>query len=161
GFRFTDPNRGLIPDDFARLYDRQGHFGVGADRTANPEFRLRGALLKHETFELALEGRVWLPFEDGTRFGGMFGVPMAIHIKDAVRFDTGVFIPIIFRPDPGPTFYAISIPFHVWFQVTQKVWLGPMTGLVFNHYGNPRGDQTDLQLGFGLGVQLARAIDFK
>jgi hypothetical protein len=157
GVRFGSDGKATRADQYGRLYDRQT-FGTGFDTFANPEARITGALVRTDVVELALEGRVYMPFEDHTYFGGMFGMPLRFHIADAVRIDTGVYVPVVFN-DPD-TFYAFSVPAHIWFQATDRFWLGPMTGIRFTHY-NRNNDATDVALGFGLGYQAARILDFK
>jgi hypothetical protein len=163
-----DVARSPLADQYGRLFDRQT-FAAGADVLANPEFRIRGALVRHSILELALEGRVVLPFAPRTAAGVMFGMPLAFHFGDRVRLDTGVFVPVIFTNDPNETF-AISVPVDLWIQITQALWLGPMSGVRFTQYGNcgpgpgPQNNcptSTDVSLGFGLGYQITRIIDFK
>ena len=88
---------------------------------SNPEARIRGAVVQGDVAEIALEGRAYTPFTDG--FGVMFGVPMAFHLGQSVRFDTGVYVPILFH-DPTEAF--VSLPFHLWIQATNELWLGPL-----------------------------------
>ena len=155
GLRMGNDGRATQADTYGRLFDRQT-FGVNNDITANPEVRLRGAVYRGEVAEVALEGRAYLPIEQDSRFGFLFGVPLMFHLGHSVRLDTGAFIPFVFY---DPTYYALSVPLDVWIQATDKLWLGPMTGLRFHHQGN--FEQTDVELGFGLGYQIARAVDFK
>lgn len=161
GVRFGNEGRATQADTYGRLFDRQT-FGVNGDVMANPEVRFRGAIYRGDVTEVALEGRAYLPIEQNSRFGMMFGVPLMFHIGHSVRLDTGAFIPVAFYRD---TFYALSFPLDVWIQATDKLWLGPMTGLRFYHFGpladGRANDRTDLQLGFGLGYQIARPVDFK
>lgn len=156
GFRFGREGQDTHADEYGRLFDRET-FGTSNDKVANPEVRLRGQLVKERVVELALEGRVYLPIEQGTRVGMMFGMPLAFHVSRRVRFDTGVYVPVLFY---DPTFFAFSAPFHVWFQATPKVWLGPMTGIRVERQG-AFVDRFGLPLGFGFGYQLARWADFK
>jgi hypothetical protein len=156
GLRLDDEGRALQADQYGRLFDRQT-FGTGADTVSNPEFRVRGSVARGDVAEVALEGRVYLPFEFGTRPGFMFGVPFAFHIGEVARLDLGLYFPIVFYTR---AFYAISIPFDAWFQVTRKVWLGPMTGVRFNRFAD-NTTSNDVSLGFGLGVQITRILDFK
>src|SRR5262249_54203362 len=61
GLRLGDADsRGVEADNYGRLFDRQ--YFDGADGVlANPELRVRGALVREEVFELALEGRLVAP----------------------------------------------------------------------------------------------------
>jgi len=106
--------------------------------------------------ELGIEGRATLPFETGSRVAAMFGMPVALHFGASVRLDTGLYLPVTLY---DPVLFAVSVPLDIWFQVTPRLWLGPMTGLRFYHQGP--ADRTDLALGFGLGYSLARALDLK
>jgi hypothetical protein len=147
-------------DEYARLFDRQT-FATGADVFANPEVRVRGALVRQRVVELALEGRVVLPLEGQTSAGFLFGMPLAFHLGDRVRLDSGVYVPIIFSNNPDE-YFAVSVPFDVWIQITRQLWLGPMTGVKFQQFGDrPTRTETDISLGFGLGYQITSAVDFK
>jgi hypothetical protein len=150
----------LNGDDYGRLFDRQTlpKAAEGAEVLANPEVRVRGALVREAIVELALEGRVVLPFADGTDAGVLFGVPLSFHLGRRVRLDTGAYVPIVFvRHD---TWVALNAPLDVWIQATPRLWLGPMTGLAFERVGNT-GGTTDVSLGFGIGYEITHALDFK
>jgi hypothetical protein len=151
------PDRGVEADRYGRLFDRQT-FDTAAEVLANPEFRVRGALVRESIFELALEGRLVLPFEAGTAAGLMFGVPMAAHLGSIVRLDFGPYIPFVFYD--GRTAVDLSLPLDVWIQASDRLWLGPMTGLDFVGIDN-RNSGTNVSLGFGLGYQITHALDFK
>jgi hypothetical protein len=156
--RFGDaPDRGVEADKYGRLFDRQT-FDTGADVLANPEFRVRGALVRESVFELALEGRLVLPFEAGTAAGVLFGVPMEFHLGSIVRLDMGAYMPVIFYNPNAEV--DLRLPVDVWIQATDRLWLGPMTGLEFDRINRPNGT-VDLSLGFGLGYQFTHALDLK
>src|SRR5580693_7877017 len=91
----NDFDRGINADGYGRLFDRQT-FDAGGEVLANPELRVRGALVREPVVELALEGRLVVPFADGTAAGLMFGVPMAFHVGSSVRLDLGVYVPVVF-----------------------------------------------------------------
>ena len=155
GFRFGDDGRATKADEYGRLFDRQT-FGTNHGNVANPEFRIRGAVVQGEVVELGLEGRATLPFEDNSRFGMQFGLPLAFHLGNSVRLDTGVYVPVVLY---DPTLFAISVPLDVWIQASAKLWLGPMTGFRSQHQG--AFEHTDWSLGFGLGYSITRALDLK
>jgi hypothetical protein len=160
GARFGDGfERGLNGDAYGRLFDRQT-FDEGTDALANPEVRVRGALVRDSIVELALEGRAMLPIADGTGAGFLFGVPLSFHLGDRVRLDTGAYVPVVFRHDNQDTVANLDVPVDVWIQATPKFWLGPMTGVAFERVGNGNGT-TDVSLGFGLGYQITHYLDFK
>ncbi len=161
GLRFGDDfERAINGDAYGRLFDRQT-FQVGAEGAevlANPEVRVRGALVRDRVFELALEGRVAVPFANDSDAGLLFGVPMAFHLGSRVRLDMGVYVPFVFFPHD--TAVAIHLPLDVWIQATGRLWLGPMTGLAFDRVGDNRGTD-NVSLGFGLGYQITHYLDFK
>lgn len=155
GFRFGDDARITHADEYGRIFDRET-FGTNYDTTANPEFRIRGALVDGRVVELALEGRAILPFEDGSRVAFVFGMPIWFHLGHSVRLDTGVYLPLAFY---DPTLVAVSVPVHLWIQTSPRLWLGPMTEFRFYQQGN--WERTDYALGFGLGYSITRSLDLK
>ncbi len=158
GLRLGDDFENAIGgDSYGRLFDRQT-FDEGADVFANPEVRVRGALVRESVFELALEGRLVVPFADGTDAGLLFGVPMAFHLGSRVRLDMGVYVPVVFFPRDAAL--GINLPIDVWIQVAPRLWLGPMTGLAFERVGDNNGSQ-NVSLGFGLGYSITHYLDFK
>jgi hypothetical protein len=153
GARFGADGEATRADQYGRLFDRQT-FGTGGDALANPEARVRGELIGGDVFELALEGRVVLPFERGTHFATEFGVPMALHLGRAARLDFGPYVPVVFG---NPAQADVSVPFDLWIQATHALWLGPMTGF----YIHGRNGGTDVSLGFGLGYSFTSYFDLK
>jgi len=156
GFRFGDAARRSRADEYGRLFDREtyGSYPFAHGTVANPEFRIRGAVVSGEVGEIALEGRVYLPFERDSWVGVMFGLPVAFHLGRAVRIDTGLFVPVIFDDN---TSNVISVPFDLWIQAGNRVWLGPMTGVrIYNPGGNAH-----IPLGFGLGYSVTSWLDWK
>jgi hypothetical protein len=158
GVLFGGPGeRSLEGANAGRLFDRQS-FDEGADALVNPEVRVRGELVGDEIVELGLEGRLILPLADGTYVGAMFGVPLALHLGNRVRLDTGAYVPIVFAKHDTPV--DLSIPVDVWIQATPRVWLGPMTGVRVHRLGES-GSTSDVSLGLGLGYTITHALDFK
>lgn len=147
----------LRPDAYGRLFDRQT-FDTAADPVANPELRVRGALVKQGPAEVALEGRLVAPFAEGSRVGTTFGVPLLFHAGRSVRLDTGAFVPVVYFADPV---WALSVPLDVWIQASPKVALGPLTGVRFSRRTPGPSTDFDLQLGFGLTYAFAAIADFK
>ena len=173
GPRFGTDGIDTDADWYARVFDHETMNApqtTGTDTFSNPEFRIRGELVDLEVFELALEGRLNLPFAHfgnrGSYFGSEFGVPLAFHIGTIVRLDTGAFIPVTFF---SPTIWSVDVPFDVWIQCTNKLWLGPRFGFRHTDYGNADvGDpfarnatRDDFLFGFGLGYQVASFVDLK
>jgi hypothetical protein len=158
GIRFGDDfERAISGDYYARTFDRQT-FDEGADPFANPEVRIRGALVRDDVFELALEGRLVVPFASGTDAGMLFGVPMAFHLGSRVRLDVGAYVPVVFFPHDATV--GIHLPADLWIQITRSLWLGPMSGVAFERVGR-RDGSTDVSLGFGLGYSITHYLDFK
>lgn len=155
GIRIGDDGRITKADEYGRLFDRQT-FGTNHDDIANPEFRIRIALATGDIAELALEARAFIPIEDHSRFGAMFGVPLYFHLGHRVRLDTGGYFPVVFT---DPKLWAISVPLDIWIQVTPSLWLGPMTGFRSTRWGD--AERSDWSLGFGLGYEVTHALDFK
>jgi hypothetical protein len=148
-----EPDRGVEADRYGRLFDRQT-FDTGAAVIANPEFRVTGAIVRDSVIELALQGRVVLPFEAGTAAGFLFGVPLALHLADILRLDVGVYTPVVFYRNN--TQFGVHLPADLWIQANDRLWLGPMTGVELDS-----GGVTNVSLGFGLGYQIAHSADFK
>lgn len=156
GIRFGADGKGTGADGYGRTLWTET-YGVGASTVANPELRIRWVAYSGSVAEVGLDGRVFLPVETNTRFGMMFGVPLAFHVADFVRIDTGAYIPLVFN---DRTFNGLVIPAYFWFQTSEKLWLGPMASLRFLDAG-PGNHDASLLLGFGLGYQVASAVDLK
>lgn len=156
GVRFGDEGRAVRADGYGRTLWTET-WGTGGDTVANPELRIRWVAYSGSVAEVGLDGRVFMPVETGTRFGMMFGVPLAFHVSDWVRIDSGVYVPLQFY---DPLYNAFVIPGYFWFQTSPKLWLGPMASLRFVDTG-PGGHDAQLLLGFGLGYQVANAVDLK
>lgn len=156
GIRFGADGRSVGADNYGRTLWTET-YGTGGDAVANPELRLRWVAYSGSVAEVGLDGRAFLPVETGTNFGMMFGVPLAFHVADWVRIDTGAYVPLVFN---DPTFHGVTVPGYFWFQTSRKVWLGPMASLRFLNFGNNAND-TNLLLGFGMGYQVANAVDLK
>jgi hypothetical protein len=156
--------RGIHADEYGRLFDRE--YVDGADGWgANPELRILGALVRADLVELGLEGRVFVPVESNDA-AIEFGMPVAFHIGRRVRLDTGVWIPVFIPPPGYNASVGLSAPLDVWIQVSPRVWLGPMTGLVWGSVNSPPNPvipsgPAAVTLGFGFGYEITRAVDFK
>lgn len=152
------------PDSYARLFDSSAPelFLRGSDTASNPEIKVRGKLIDLGVFELGLEGRTYLPFAPETYFNVAFGVPMAVHAGHLLKVDFGVYNVVAYSPTwRYGTLYVLEAPANFWFQATNKVFLGPMTGLRVYSSNWPTNPHFDFILGFGLGVHLAKFIDLK
>jgi hypothetical protein len=153
GFRLDDGGQLTQADRYGRPFDTET-YGTNGDRIANPELRLRWSMARSYAAELGLELRFYLPIEAGSRFGFMFGLPIALR-AGPIRFDTGLYVPIIFY---NPTQTIVSIPLHIWIQPTRDFWLGPILGM---RVVNQNGSDTQYPLGFGMGWQLSRIVDLR
>jgi hypothetical protein len=153
GVRFDYGGQVTQADRYGRTFETET-YGIGYDRMANPELKLRWAVARGSVALLGLEARAYLPIERGTPFGVMFGVPLALRVG-SVRIDTGLFVPIIFT-EPSAT-SIVSIPIHLWIQASSTFWLGPLMGVQLNSPGG----HTAYPFGFGLGSALSRQIDLR
>ncbi|MBX3232795.1 MAG: hypothetical protein KIT84_43740 [Labilithrix sp.] len=159
GIRFGDDGRFTGADGYGRTLWTET-YGTGSDTFANPELRVRWVAYSGSIAEVGLDGRVFLPVESGTRFGMMFGVPLAFHASDFLRIDTGAYIPVISRS--GGAFNGVTMPGYFWFQTSEKLWLGPMAAIRIIDPGGPFGDHdVNLLAGFGLGYQALQMLDLK
>jgi len=154
GFRLDDGGQGTQADRYGRPFETEW-YGTRFDRVSNPELKFRWSVARSYAAELGLELRAYLPIETDSRFGFMFGLPIALR-AGIVRFDTGIFVPVLFY---DPTRTAVSLPLHIWIQAASNVWLGPLLGLRFEN-NNP-GSHTAYPLGFGLGIQTSRVVDIR
>jgi hypothetical protein len=157
GVRFGDDGRFANADVYGRTLWTETWGSNNAGSLANPEARVRWNFFSGDVVEVGLDWRLYLPFEPRSRVGGMFGIPLAFHVGNFMRIDTGPYLPTFFY---DPTIVLLTIPGYFWFQVTDKVWLGPMVSARFR-LAPGGGDQTDFLVGFGLGVQVHRAVDLK
>jgi opacity protein-like surface antigen len=150
--RFGDTARFAQADYYGRPFDTET-YGTGVETVANPEFHIRARLIESQAVEVGVEGRAYAPFSQG--FGILAGIPLAFHFGRVARLDTGVYVPILFY---DPTRAFVSFPIHLWFQTTNRLWLGPMTGAIVD---TDRGNRTVVPLGFGLGYAVTGSLDFK
>ena len=152
GFRLDDGGQATQADYYGRPFETET-YGTLGDRVSNPELKFRWSVARSYAAELGLELRAYLPIESGSRFGMMFGLPIALR-AGIVRFDTGLFVPVLFY---DPTQTAVSVPLHIWIQAAYNFWLGPLLGLRIE---NP-GGHTAYPFGFGLGLQASRSVDLR
>jgi hypothetical protein len=153
GLRLGSEGRLTQADRFGRAFETET-YGVGVDSVANPEVSLRVALARTHAAALALEGRVYIPIEDGTELGIMVALPFHLHLGPSARFDSGVYIPVIFT-DPRTT--VISFPFHFWFQANPDLALGLLTGVRLYRPGGG----TTVPLGVGINYAISRDTDLR
>jgi hypothetical protein len=152
GFRLDEGGQLTQADRYGRPFDTET-YGTLGDRVSNPELRFRWSVARGYAAELGIELRAYLPIENGSRFGFMFGLPIALR-AGPIRFDTGLYVPVIFYER---TETKVSVPLHIWIQASYNFWLGPLLGLRFESPGG----HTAYPLGFGLGWQASRAVDLR
>lgn len=161
GINFGDDAKIANAAGYASSYDLQNVFlpFSGADTFSNPELWARYEFVDMPNVEVSGEGRVYLPFDSNTRFVIEGGVPVAIHLPNTLRVDTGGYVAV--GGYSGTLFY-LHIPVQAWFNVTDKVFLGPITGLSFATLTDRSTDsQTALNLGFGVGYTVLPELDIK
>ena len=154
GIRADDIGRATRADNYGRPFDTET-YGTNFDTVANPELHLRWVVARGRAGELGLELAAYLPIEDGSRFGMMFALPVALHAS-SLRVDTGVYVPILFY---DPTVTIVSVPIQVWIQATRTFWLGPVFGLRFIHHDG-REDEA-FPFGFGIGNAISSDADLR
>jgi hypothetical protein len=153
GFRLDNAGQVTQADNYGRPFDTET-YGTGHDTVANPEIHLRWAVARGSAAELGLEWRAYLPIENGSSFGMMFALPIALR-AGSLRVDTGLYVPIIFS---DPTRTVVSFPIHLWIQATRTLWLGPLFGVRVVSGG---GTHNEYPLGFGLGTALTHLVDLR
>ena len=155
GFRLDAAGQQTQADGYGRPFDTET-FGTNIDTVANPEVHLRWAVARGEAAELGLELRAYLPIENGSSFGMMFGLPIALH-ANSLRLETGLYIPVIFS---NPRQTIVNVPFHLWIQASRAVWFGPLFDVRVLS-GGPAPSRNEYSLGFGLGVALTYLVDLR
>jgi hypothetical protein len=153
GIRVGNDGKSTRADRYGRTFETET-YGTGFETLANPEVSLRFTVVDSPVVDLALEGRLYVPIEAHTSTGIMVAVPLAFHLSPTVRFDTGVFVPILFT---DPTQSTISFPFHLWLQANDRLAVGPMTGVQIH---NP-GGTTTIPLGLGLNYAASSTADLR
>ncbi len=153
GVRIGSDGRATQADRYGRTFETET-YGTGVETLANPELSLRVALVRTDAAALALEGRLYLPIEDGTKLGIMAALPLHLHLGPSARLDSGLYVPIIFT---DPTSRVFSIPVHLWFQANPAVALGLLTGVRFYR----PADTTTVPLGVGLNYGLSSLTDLR
>jgi hypothetical protein len=152
GLRIGADGRATHADEYGRPFETET-YGTDGDTVANPEVSLRWAVARGPVAELALDFRLYIPTEGGP-FGIMLAAPVQLHLGDSARIDTGIYVPIIFTE---PTSSVISFPLHVWFQIADNLFAGPLTGV---RIYNP-GGYTAVPLGVGLGYEPSRDLQVR
>jgi hypothetical protein len=150
GLRFGEAGRATDADRYGRPVETET-YNLGSESIANPEVGLRFSLVRGGTAEIALDAKIYLPISGS--FGVMVGLPVALHLGPRLRFDTGLFVPIIFS---DPTYNEVSIPLHLWIKLQGSSFVGPITGVVFHSSGGK-----SVPLGIGVGTALSYDADLR
>ncbi|MGH7284116.1 MAG: hypothetical protein ACRELY_21535 [Polyangiaceae bacterium] len=166
GINFSDDAKFSNAAGYASTFDMQNAFPFffsGADTFSNPELWARYEFLDMPNVEVSGEGRIYVPFASDSRFVVMAGLPVAIHLPQTLRVDTGAYFAL---GGYAGTLVYFHAPANVWFNVTEKLFLGPMTGISFFSIANGPGaggnnSQTLLNLGFGGGYTVLPELDIK
>jgi hypothetical protein len=154
GIRLDDAGRRSQADGYGRPFNTET-YGTEGDRVADPELHVRWSAARGAHAELGLQLDAYLPTENGSRFGVMFALPIALHVA-ALRIDTGIYVPVLFY---DPTVTVISVPLQLWIQATPRLWLGPLFELrVVEVSGH---SHSEAPLGFGIGSALDRRVDLR
>lgn len=100
-------------------------------------------------FELGAALTATIPVQSGTDFGLGLGVPMAYHLSDTMRLNTGVNLSFSFG-DPMQT--GLSIPVGLTVNVANNVFVGARTGITadLKHFGDTIALPLVLQGGYTL-----------
>jgi hypothetical protein len=110
---------------------------------ADPSVYLMYRFLGGEV-ELGLFGEVSAPFERNPLL--TVGMPIALHIGDRVRLDTGPFVQFDFEDETNPD---LIVPFQLPISVTQRVTFGPEAAVVLHDF-----EHDQFLLGFFAGYTL-------
>ena len=153
GVRFDTDGKITQADRYGRTFETET-YGTDGETIANPEISLRYTLIDSPVTDLALEGRIYVPIESGTKLGFMIAMPLAFHLSPVARFDTGVYVPILLYDS---TVTVVSFPFHLWVQATDRLALGALSGIAIH---NPGGNTT-VPLGVGLNFGATHATDVR
>ena len=155
GFRLDNLGQATRADSYGRLFETET-YDEGGDRTANPELYALWSVARGGHAELGVKLAAFLPLDDGSPFGMMVAMPIALH-GGSLRLDTGIYVPVLFTHPHATT--LISVPAHLWIQVTSRLWLGPLFGMrVVTSNG---GGNVTYPLGFGLGSMLNSGVDLR
>ena len=158
GLNFSQDSKYAEASGYASAYDLQNIFPLfaGGDTFSNPALWGRYQFVDMPNVEVGVEARVFVPFADGTRFGLMGGVPVAIHLPGTLRLDTGGYVAL---GAYDPVLFYFHVPAQAWFNVTDQLFLGPLTALNVASFAN--NTTTSISLGFGIGYTVLPQMDIK
>ena len=152
GFRLDDGGQVTQADSYGRPFDTET-FGTDFDTVANPELHLRWAVARGSTAELGLEWRAYLPIENGSRFGMMFGLPIALRAGLAAHRHRPL------RPD-----HLLRSDTRRWSACRSTVDPGDadaLAGTAVRAAGLQQRRRDRYPLGFGLGTSLTHLVDLR
>jgi hypothetical protein len=153
GLRAGHDGRVTRADVYGRPFETET-YNTGGDTLANPEIGLLWELIQGHTGQIGFDTRVVLPVSGDISL--MVALPVRLRLPRA-RIDTGLYVPIFFHDGPeDDTTEIISIPFHLFFQPSSDLYLGPITGVRFHEHGG-----TDVPLGLALGTSISWDADLR
>ena len=146
GVRLGEEGRATRASRYGRTLETET-YGTGQDLFANPELGLRWAAVMRRGFAMALEGRIYLPFEQGTELAAMLAVPMTVRFAGSGRVLTGIYLPVVGDAAPDTT---VSLPLHFWWRARRGLQVGLLSGARF------RESDTAIPVGVGVAKGLRR-----
>jgi hypothetical protein len=158
GLNFSQDSKISEASGYASAYDLQNIFPLfaGGDTFNNPALWGRYQFVDMPNVEVGVEARIFVPFNEGSRFGLMGGVPVAIHLPGSFRLDTGGYVAL---GAYDPVLFYFHVPAQAWFNVTDSLFLGPLTALNVASFAN--NTTTSISLGFGVGYTVLPQLDIK
>jgi hypothetical protein len=121
---------------------------------ANPELSLRSSFVATKIFELGSDARFTIPIAEGSSFALTAGLPVRIRAPGSLRFDTGLYVPVVFA---SSTEFGFSIPAQLWVQISD-FYVGALSGIKI--YRHPL-ERADVAAGVGAGVTLGGIFDVR
>ena len=153
GFRIGSAGQKTRGDEFGRVYDANT-YGAGSDTVSNPEFSLRSSIIATRIVELGTDARFTIPIASGSSFGLTAGIPLRIRAPGSLRFDTGLYLPVVFT---SSTDYGFSIPAQLWVQIGD-LYVGALSGVKI--YRQPL-ERVDIAVGVGAGYTFGGIFDVR
>lgn len=100
-------------------------------------------------FELGAAATINLPVQSGTDFGLGVGVPIAYHLSDTMRLNSGAFLNFTFA---DPMVSVLTIPVGLTVNVADNIFVGARTGIGGNlkAFGDTLAIPLTLQAGYTL-----------
>ncbi len=100
----------------------------GADTFNDMTFYGRYKVWNDEKTEVAAQVNLKLPIQTGSKFAIAAALPVAFHLDDKMRLDTGLQMQFDFYDDPQGTTPTLFIPFSLNYNVQPNIFVGATTG---------------------------------